>query len=435
MALRQIDVDTPQPNGRFGEPTRSGNIKINANTTETEARLQALESGATGTGTRLDDEIATRAAADSALGDRIDAEHSLITQETADRTAAVLVEATARQSADTALSARIIGDNVIINGAMDVWQRGTSFASAADARRFTADRWIAWTGGGKACEVGARSTHDAAWIPALNQVRPTTALYYAVSEAGTAAGSFALLQQNIEGVGTLAGGPVAVSFVMWVDKATKIGVGFWQSYDDGADVVVVDPSIVTLVPGWQVVETVVQLPAISATRARGGRNCLNLNIWLAASNSPTSGAPGIGLEGFQLWITNVKVERGNKATAYSPRTWGEEIAMCQRFFCKSYNLNTPPGSNTNEGRQTSGNSKVVGGNGRMVVAYPSRMRAIPTVTLYGAPTGPAGTVSEASGSNITGAVEAIGSYSFNAAWSNSAPQWGAWFHYTADAEI
>lgn len=74
MALQQIDINTPQPNGKFGESTRSTNIKINANTAEIGQRLEALEGGSAGVGERLDEEVTARAAADLALGARLDGE-------------------------------------------------------------------------------------------------------------------------------------------------------------------------------------------------------------------------------------------------------------------------------------------------------------------------------------------------------------------------
>lgn len=428
MPQKLIDQTTIQPDGRPGDDAFTAFATCNDNFQDAEARLVVLEAGGGETGDRLDNEIAARADADSALG-------ALITQETADRISAVQSEAVARANADAAITARISGDNYLINGDMLLWQRNTVFGSEMNTRRYTADRWIVWTGGGKPSQVAQRSMHDAAWLPVLAQIRPKFAMYVAVGEAGTASDSFVLLQQNIEGVHVLAGGPVTVSLAIWVDKATKMGIGFWQSYDDGDNVVEVRPVNVSLVPGWQQVSATLTLPALSTTRPRGPRNCLNLNIWLAASNAANSAAPGVGLEGFTTWITNAKLEAGTSATGFRPQKESEVIAQCQRYYCKSYNLSTPPGSVTNEGRYTWGASSVANSNMRTVVPFPVRMRAAPSIVTYGAPSGVPGVISQANGDNVQGFVEAVGSGSFNAAWNTTGGQWGGWFQWVADAEI
>ncbi|OUL16983.1 hypothetical protein B0X78_02980 [bacterium AM6] len=116
MPQKLIDQTTIQPDGKPGDDAFTAFATCNDNFEDAEARLVALEAGGGETGGRLDNEIAARTAADAALGARIDAEHSLITQETADRIAAVQAEATARADADTALSLRLPGKNRLING-------------------------------------------------------------------------------------------------------------------------------------------------------------------------------------------------------------------------------------------------------------------------------------------------------------------------------
>ncbi len=53
-----------------------------------------------------------------------------------------------------------------------------------------------------------------------------------------------------------------------------------------------------------------------------------------------------------LNILNVKLEQGVKATAFSPRLFEEEIALCERYYEKSYNLSLPPGSIDSDGTST-----------------------------------------------------------------------------------
>lgn len=362
MPLRHIDIDTPQPNGHLGEPTRSANVKHNANITETEARLVALEDGTAGVGERLDNEITARVAADSALGARI-------TQETANRT-----------NADSAIIARLFGDNYILNASMDVWRRGKQLGWGEN-RRFATDRWIVWTGGGKQAATARRNMWDTNWPESQEGVRPEFALYVETSIGGTANDSFVLLQQCVEGVTTLSGQDVVASFGIWANKAKKIAVGFWQNYDDGNDVTVIPPVTVQLQAGWQIVQATRKLPKASITRVHGPRAHIALNIWLNAGDGTSSGAPGIGNEAMAFWITNVKLEAGTTATAFRPRPVALEHSLCERYFQSSFPTADGPVARSQTALHRPGVA-FAGSGIRTAVSLPTLMRATPNITFY-----------------------------------------------------
>lgn len=130
-----------------------------------------------------------------------------------------------------------------------------------------------------------------------------------------------------------------------------------------------------------------------------------------------------------------KLERGSAASPYVARPQALEVALCQRYYQKSYNLAVPPGAVTNEGRVTWGSANLTNSLNRAYVTFKCAMRAPPAVVIRGAPSGTAGVISQADGSNVTGSPEAIGETGFNAAWSNNNGQWGGWWHWTADSEL
>ena len=60
--------------------------------------------------------------------------------------------------------------NPVINGAFDIWQRGTSFslaASTAAASGFLADRWQTTTGANQACTISRQSVSDTTNLPSI----------------------------------------------------------------------------------------------------------------------------------------------------------------------------------------------------------------------------------------------------------------------------
>ena len=85
-------------------------------------------------------------------------------------------------------------------------------------------------------------------------------------------------------------------------------------------------------------------------------------------------------------ITGVQLEVGDTATPFEHRSFGDELARCQRYFCQSYPHGTTAGS-------TSTNTvlrKLANGQTYDSIAqfqFPQEMRAAPTVTLYNPSTG------------------------------------------------
>jgi hypothetical protein len=55
-----------------------------------------------------------------------------------------------------------------------------------------------------------------------------------------------------------------------------------------------------------------------------------------------------GTNGATLQITGVQLEEGTVATPFEHRPYGLELSLCQRYYEKSFNLNTVPANNTGE---------------------------------------------------------------------------------------
>tara|TARA_R110001632_G_scaffold231938_1_gene371493 strand:- start:167 stop:1168 length:1002 start_codon:yes stop_codon:yes gene_type:complete len=90
-----------------------------------------------------------------------------------------------------------------------------------------------------------------------------------------------------------------------------------------------------------------------------------------------------------IQITGVQLELGDTATPFEHRSFAEELAKCQRYYCHSYNYGDTVGGNhpsTPIGKIANGYAYDNLGS----FQFPSEMRVAPTVTLYNPVTGTVG---------------------------------------------
>ena len=153
------------------------------------------------------------------------------------------------------------------------------------------------------------------------------------------------------------------------------------------------------------------------------------------------------LDSGEYWmITGIQLEVGSNATEFEHRSYGEELALCQRYYCKSYKPYQSPGAGTSDGLQVIRNYDA--SNSRSDhpagVQFPVTMRDVPNITLY-SQNGTAnrytvGNTTAGSFVNQGGTVSnillkgtgSIGAISF----STTVPAAAfAYFHYTAESEL
>jgi hypothetical protein len=112
--------------------------------------------------------------------------------------------------------------------------------------------------------------------------------------------------------------------------------------------------------------------------------------WAAANIvQPTGTVSVVGTNGATFYITGVQLEKGSVATAFDYRPYGTELQLCQRYYCKTYDIDVVPGTVTGAGAifTTITNANIM----QCTWAFPVNMRATPTVTAYNLSTGAVGT--------------------------------------------
>lgn len=208
--------------------------------------------------------------------------------------------------------------NKIINGNFDFWQRGTSFTQTTSAG-YTADRWASNFNGSGGTRIISRQAFTVGQTEVPNN--PIYFLRYNQSVAGSGA-SFNTIYQSIEGVDTLAGKTVTLSF--WAKGNTNFSIitGLIQRFGSGGSTEAFSNQVTcNVTTSWTKFTTVHTLPSISG-KTIGTNNAVEIPIYLPLNTT------------FTFDISQVQLEEGSVATPFEVRPLGTELALCQRYFFK-----------------------------------------------------------------------------------------------------
>ena len=119
----------------------------------------------------------------------------------------------------------------------------------------------------------------------------------------------------------------------------------------------------------------------------------NTNQWADFTNAGWANGQGVDLTNstnnyFQL--TGVQLEVGSTATDFEHRSFGQELALCQRYYSTSYSYGTAAGTATFDGSIRGESLRA----DRIDISpqFKVTMRAAPTVTIYSPNSGSSGNV-------------------------------------------
>lgn len=208
--------------------------------------------------------------------------------------------------------------NMIINGAMQVVQRVTSFGPTATSQ-YTADRWYLATSS-ETCTV-TRGVF-AAGQTSVPQARKYLRL------AVTTTGNFAALTQRIEDVELLGGQTVTLSFYARGGQGgqgipTTFRTYLNQNFGSGGSGTVqfLGSKNHQLTSSWQRFTATINLPSV-AGKTIGGSSYTEVIF------QQTTG------EACDFDIALVQLELGDTATPFEHRNDGDELIRCQRYYEK-----------------------------------------------------------------------------------------------------
>jgi len=246
--------------------------------------------------------------------------------------------------------------NLIINGGFDVWQRGTSF-SFNNETKYTSDRWLVSHGG-----TGTMSQQS--FTPGQTDVPGEPTYYMRLNNSG--ATSKPDFIQRVEDVRTTASKTLTLSF--WAKASTALTNEFYvhQRFGSGgsAEVGTVLGSV-SIGTSWAKHSITFTMPSISGKTIGAGSYAQLFCVRVLSGF----------VSGVTLDITGVQLELGSVATDFEHRSYGEELALCQRYYHRvgtassSYNYVATGGF-------TGGSTEIVA-----FVYHPVEMRVVPSLGI------------------------------------------------------
>jgi hypothetical protein len=320
--------------------------------------------------------------------------------------------------------------NYVINGDMRVAQRGTSAALPVNnsSTYTTLDRFCSY------CLTGQTGTSS-------QVASGLTGFQYALRLQRTASNTSTANIQTGQALETINSIPLAgqsVTFSFYAKAGANFsGSGVFIQFATGTGT---DQSFSNMTGSlWTGQSNLINFTtqAITTTWTRYtftvsvASTATQIGFQLGYTPSGTAGASDF------VDITGVQIEVGSVATPFERRQYGQELALCQRYFCKSYNIDVAPGTVTSVGIVSAYAPTTQTNRPIIPIFFPVTMRTTPTVTAYSPNNGSSGNFYN-SDSAVNFAVSSIGTGSSTTAWyPNGSLTVGVFLqgHWTAAIEL
>jgi hypothetical protein len=217
------------------------------------------------------------------------------------------------------------GKNLLINGQFFHWQRGTSQTSSGYG---SDDRWAN-------ANVGSTKTHSQQAFAFGQTEVPGNPRFFSRTVVASVAGvgNYVFKRQWLEFLWMFAGRKVALSFYAKANANKDLAVEFGYDYGSGGSPAGAGLAVekVALTDQWQRHVVLADLPSI-AGKTVGDNSALQLTFWMDAGSSFDARTDSLGQQSGTFDIAQVQLEFGEEATDFEYRFWGEELALCQRFY-------------------------------------------------------------------------------------------------------
>ena len=249
--------------------------------------------------------------------------------------------------------------NRIINGAMVIDQRYAGAANTPGEGVYVVDRWAGRAVSGN--PITHQRNMDSLSVPAGY----SNYLGANVTTSTALTGSkYHGIQQSIEGYnivdlgwGTSSARPITISFWVRSSISGTYSVGLWNS---GFSRGFAQEYVINSSNTWEY-KTITVPGDTSGTWGSVNDNGIifmfNLGscgtfatsspgVWGSGTTGTTNPSTWLTTSAARFYITGVQIEAGTVATPFEFRYYGQELALCQRYYQKSYDIGTIPGTAT-----------------------------------------------------------------------------------------
>jgi hypothetical protein len=293
--------------------------------------------------------------------------------------------------------------NRIINGAMVIDQRNAGASvTQVTVDTYTVDRWVC--AGGVTSKFTVQQNAGSVTPPAgYTKYLGVTSL----SSYSVGASDFNYVMQGIEGFnvadlgfGSAAAATVALSFWVRSSLTGNFG-GALRNKIAGADRGYPFTYAISAANTWEQ-KTIIIAGDVTGTWATNNSGslavCFGLGTGSTYSNTSGAWAAGnyiqststvsvVGTNAATFYITGVQLEKSSTATSFDYRPYGTELSLCQRYFEKSFSINTAVangvGQNTTDGcMDTLFNAYSTAEGFFGSVTFQVSKRNSPTITYY-----------------------------------------------------
>jgi hypothetical protein len=311
--------------------------------------------------------------------------------------------------------------NYIINGDFFVWQRDSTFPFTGTQTGFTADRWQWFQNGGT----------TTVFKSSISIGSPGATKFALTVNRTVADSNLTFLQHPIENVKTLNSKTISLTMKAFlISPATKnITLEFQQAFGSGGS-----PSA-SVIFGTTVI-------ALTQNITKE----INLTFDVPNLDGKTIGTNGDDFLGFIIVTTDtglfevdfwdISIIESDRQHTFHPRLLEQEIALCERYYQKSYDIGITPGTSTLNGLTTLLVESV--GSSPYDIRHTTqlnRMREIPSVVVYSQ----AGTINrvDVTSGEVVGGISAVGesSVAVGATDGVATDQRLLEYHWTAEAEL
>lgn len=262
----------------------------------------------------------------------------------------------------------VAGKNAMINGGMDIWQRGTTSASITTSTVYTADRWLAISGASTAITVSRQLTSDTTNLP---NIQYCARVQRTAGQTGVSVVQFAQSMESVNSV-RLAGKSITVSFYArkganYSETSSALSIIMLTGTGTDQQVLTGYTGSVTAINTSATLTTTWQRFTYTATLATN-TNEIGLDFYYTPSG--TAGAADY------FEITGIQLEQGSAVTDFS-RAGGTiqgELANCQRYYVRFSRGGTV--------HLASGGIAATANDAYYLVPLPVTMRIIPSAIEY-----------------------------------------------------